>query len=170
VPDVRFLLVGDGPLRGALEARAGALGLAGALRFVGETDDAPGVLADADISVLTSIKEGCSNVVLESMAAGCPMVATAVGGNPELIEDGVTGYLVPAGDAEAVADRIVRLLTEPGLAARMGEAARAHVASEFSVERMVEKTVGLYAALLDERAPGLVAWAAATAAREGARP
>jgi glycosyltransferase involved in cell wall biosynthesis len=170
VPDARFLVIGDGPLRGALEARARSLGLGDAVRFVGETDDAPGALAGADVSVLTSIKEGCSNVVLESMAAGCPMVATAVGGNPELIEDGVTGYLVPAGDANAVADRIVRLLSEPGLAARMGEAARAHVVTEFSAERMVEKTVGVYTALLSERVPGLVEWATATAAREGARP
>ncbi len=170
-PGTRFLVVGDGPLRGALEERSGALGLSDAVRFVGETDDAPGVLAVADVSVLTSVKEGCSNVVLESMAAGCPMVATAVGGNPELIEDGVTGYLVPAGDVDAVADRIARILEDPALAARMGAAARAHVVAEFSVERMVEKTVALYTALLSERAPGLVEWAAATAAREqGAQP
>jgi glycosyltransferase involved in cell wall biosynthesis len=167
VPSARFLVVGGGPLRADLEARARELGLAGAVLFTGETNDVPEVLAGVTVSVLTSVKEGCSNTVLETMAAGRPMVATAVGGNPELIADGVTGFLVPAGDARAVADRVVRLLTDPDLAARMGAAAKARAYGEFSVDRMVERTVAVYREHLTARVPGLLEWAAATAAREG---
>jgi glycosyltransferase involved in cell wall biosynthesis len=168
VPAARFLVVGDGPLRGDLEARARELGLSDAVRFAGESDDVPGVLAGVSVSVLTSVKEGCSNIVLETMAAGRPMVATAVGGNPELIVDGVTGFLVPVGDARAVADRVVRLLSDTALAARMGEAARERAFGEFGVERMVERTVAVYREHLSARLPGLLEWVAATAAREDA--
>jgi len=168
VPDARFLVVGDGPLRGELEERASLLGLSDAVTFAGETHDTPAVLAAADVSVLTSVKEGCSNVVLESMAAACPIVATAVGGNPELIVEGVTGFLVPTGDAAAVADRVARILTDGALGRRMGEAARERAMSTFGVERMVARTVEIYTTLLAGRVPGLIQWVDATAAREEA--
>jgi len=168
MPSARFLIVGGGPLRSDLESHARELGLSDAVRFAGESDDVPGVLEGVSVSVLTSIKEGCSNIVLETMAAGRPMVATAVGGNPELIVDGVTGFLVPVGDARAVADRVVRLLSDPALAARMGAAARERAFGELGVERMVERTVAVYREHLSARVPGLLEWAAATAAREGA--
>ena len=167
MPNARFHIVGDGPLRGAILARVRELGLEGRVRLEGETDDIPGMLAGVDVSVLTSLKEGCSNAVLESMVAGKPVVATDVGGNRELIVDGVTGYLAPAGDARAVADRVLTLLSNPALAARMGTAARERATAEFSVEHMVAKTTALYERFLNERLPGLVAWVDACAARDG---
>jgi glycosyltransferase involved in cell wall biosynthesis len=134
--------------------------------FAGESDDVRSALGRADVSVLTSVKEGCSNVVLESMAAGLPVVATDVGGNAELIEEGVTGFLVPAGDAEAVARRVGELLEDPGRARRMGAAGSARVRSLFTVQRMVDDTVGFYEEMLAERLPGLLEWVDAAAARE----
>jgi len=169
VPDARIIAVGGGPLRERLVERADALGLRGEEIFVGETSDIAGVLASADVSVLTSLKEGCSNAILESMAAGRPVVVTDVGGNPELVEDGITGFVVPSGDAEAVARRVVDLLGDEELRAAMGKAGRKRAVEAFAVERMVEATVGFYAELLEERVPGLLRWVEATAARGGRR-
>jgi len=168
-PRTRFVAVGDGPLRARLASRAEALGMRGEEIFVGETPDTASFLATVDVSVLTSLKEGCSNAILESMAAGKPVVVTGVGGNPELVEDGVTGYVVPAGDSEAVARRVIDLLTDEDLRTTMGEAGRKKAVEGFTVERMVEETVGFYTQLLDERLPGLLRWIEASAGRIGPR-
>jgi glycosyltransferase involved in cell wall biosynthesis len=168
-PGTRFLAVGDGPLRAALVETANDLGMDGPAVFVGESSDTAGILAGVDVSVLTSVKEGCSNVILESMAAGRPVVVTDVGGNAELVEDGVTGYVVPAGDPEAVARRILDLLGDDDLREAMGRAGRQRVVEEFAVGLMVEKTVEFYLELLRERVPRLFERAGASDGLGGAR-
>ncbi len=165
-PDTRFLLVGDGPLRDSLAARVESMGLAGSVTLTGKTDDVGAILEASDVSVLTSVKEGCSNVILESMAAGKPVVATNVGGNSELVDDGVTGYLVPVGDADGIARRVLELLGDRDLGRRMGAAGRERILSRFTAQRMVDDTVGFYTELLNERIPGLIEWIDAAQARE----
>lgn len=143
-PAVRFVLIGDGPLRPGLEREAATLGLNGRLRFLGAVPDAATLLPYLDVFVLPSIWEGMSNALLEAMAAGKPVVATSVGGNPELITHEKTGLLVPPADAEALAAAILRLVRDPALARSMAEAARQRVASEFTLERMVRRLEQLY--------------------------
>ncbi len=168
VPEARFVVVGGGPLRGALERLARELGLEDRVEFRGETHDVAGALAEADVCVLTSLKEGCSNFVLESMLVGRPVVATDAGGNRELVDDGRTGYIVPVGDAPAVAARIVELLGDPSLARSMGDAGRESALRKFTVERMVDDTIALYEETLRRRLPGLIEWSHARAARSEA--
>lgn len=148
-PSARFLVVGDGPLRQPLEEKAKALGLNGTVRFLGSVPDASSsLLPHFDLFVLPSLKEGMSNSLLEAMAAGKPVVATEVGGNPELVIDGKTGFLVPAKDSEALARAILRLLADQELARSLGEAGRSRVESEFTLEKMVARLEGLYDSLL----------------------
>jgi glycosyltransferase involved in cell wall biosynthesis len=155
VPEARFLVVGDatkqvdGDYRKELERRADRLGLGARIRFTGLRHDVPDILAEVAVSVLPSLSEGLSNVLLESMAAGVPVVATTVGGNPEAIEDGVTGLLVPPRDPGALAQAICRLLDSPELASRFGQAGRERVIERFSLERMVQETESLYLDLLN---------------------
>ena len=165
-PEIRFRIVGEGALRDELADRVTSMGLAGVVELTGVRDDIGALLAEIDVSVLTSLKEGCSNVVLESMAAGCPLVVTDIGGNSELVEDGVTGYLVPPGDAEGIARRVLELLRDPGLRREMGEAGRARVRSRFTAGRMVDDTVAFYLSVLKERVPGLEEWVRCTVRRE----
>jgi glycosyltransferase involved in cell wall biosynthesis len=143
-PDVRFTVAGEGPLRGQLERRITQLGIGGRVHLLGRVADVPGYLSRLDVAVLCSLSEGMSNAVLEYMAAGKAVVATAVGANPELIEDGVTGLLVPPNDANALAGAVQRLVDEPGLRARLGAAARDHVRQHFSRERAVTRYQELY--------------------------
>jgi glycosyltransferase involved in cell wall biosynthesis len=150
-PGVRSLLVGDGPLRAAMETKAEALGLLENVIFTGTRRDIPEILALLNVFVLPSLWEGLPIALLEAMAAGLPVVATAVGGTPEVVIDGVTGFLVPPRDPEALADAILRLLRDPDLRQRMGEAGRARVTEHFSVEQMVRKTEALYEQLLAEK-------------------
>jgi glycosyltransferase involved in cell wall biosynthesis len=110
------------------------------------------VLRQFDVSVLTSKNnEGLPNAVLESMAAGCPVVATAVGGTPEVIEDGVTGFLVPPEDPTALTERVLFLLKEPSLARSMSRRGRQKIEREFTVERMVGEFQRLYQDLLHQK-------------------
>lgn len=151
IPAVWLLLVGDGELRGELESRAQTLGLSSVVTFTGIRDDVPDILAALDIFVLPSRWEGLPLVVLEAMAAGLPVVATAVGGTPEVVVDGVTGLLVPPRDPAALAQAITRLLRNPDLRRKMGRAGRERVTEHFSVEQMVRKTESLYEQLLVEK-------------------
>lgn len=160
-PNVSFLVVGGGSLKADLEREAKTLGLTDRMIFTGPRRDVPRLLAACDMSVLSSVKEGMSNTVMESMAAGRPMVATSVGGNPELIRDGETGFLVPTRDPQAIAEGLQRIIDDPALAKSMGLQAKARMAERFSVEAMVSETERLY----DE----LVAEAAARPARPGTR-
>lgn len=139
-----FLVVGGGSLLPELPRQAEALGLGGRVVFTGPRRDVARLLGAADVSVMCSRKEGMSNTVMESMAAGKPVVATPVGGNPELIDDGRTGLLVPVGDAAALADRVERLLADPALAKGMGLAARTRINELCSVGGMVTATTRLY--------------------------
>src|SRR5258705_3430452 len=113
---------------GELQQYAERCGVAESVIFTGLRRDVPAVLSSLDVSVMPSLNEALSNVVLESMAAGAPTVATRVGGTPEAIVDGVTGVLVPPADAVAIADAVVHLLSDARRAAHLGHAARARIA------------------------------------------
>ena len=147
-PAAKLVIVGDGPLRPSLEERARTLGLNGSVRFLGAIPDAARFLPRFDVFVLSSVLEGMSNALLEAMAAGRPAVATRVGGNTELVVDGETGFLVPPKDPQALADAVARLLRDPALARRFGEAARRRVESEFTLSTMVSRLEQLYDDLL----------------------
>ena len=146
-PDVHFVLVGDGPLRAEVEARVGALGLAGRVHLAGLRRDVPDLMHSFDVFVLSSLWEGLPRVLPQAMAAGLPIVATAVDGNAEAVTDGVTGFLTPPGDPGAMAAAVVRLLDAPNLAKKMGQAGQARV-EEFSARKMVGDIEVLYEALL----------------------
>lgn len=150
IPNAEFLLVGEGPLRGRFQALAGELGIEARVHFLGARNDTPAILSVLDVSVLCSTSEGMSNVILESMAAGKPVVATRVGGNPELVTEGVTGLLAPPADPDALADAILSLLRDPDAARAMGVAARERVVREFTVEAMVRKHERLYQRMMSE--------------------
>jgi glycosyltransferase involved in cell wall biosynthesis len=157
VPNVRFLVVGetspmDQGYLGDLQRYAERCGVAPYVSFTGLRTDVPAVLASLTVSVMPSLNEALSNVVLESMASGAPTVATAVGGTPEAVVDGVTGLLVPPAESSAIADAVVRLLTDAPLAQQLGRAGRAHIADHFSVRRMVRSTEDLYTELLERKA------------------
>ena len=152
-PDVRFLVVGetsppDPAYLEQLTAQARALGVERAVTFTGLRSDVPDILGAADVAVMPSLNEALSNVLLESMAAGAPVVATRVGGTPEALIDGDTGLLVPPGDTGAIVASVSRLLDDPALARRLGIAARRLIGEQFSVERMVTATEDLYSDLL----------------------
>lgn len=162
-PTARFLVVGEGrvmrdgvvvegPYQRELEAHAARLGLGERALFTGLRLDVPELLAEVAVSVLPCVRnEGLSNSVLESMAAGVPVVATTVGGNPEVIEDGNTGLLVPPRDAGALARAICAILEDGELAGRLRGTARQRVADRFSVEQMVRRTERLYLELLGKK-------------------
>jgi glycosyltransferase involved in cell wall biosynthesis len=159
VAGARFLVVGndrEGPAGYSLglEARARALGLSDRIVFAGLRIDVPRLLGAVDVSVQPSLSEGLSNVLLESMAAGIPVVATHAGGNGETVEDGVSGLLVPPRDASCLADAILRILDDGELAKRLGSAGRERVARRFSRERMVRETEALYLRFLGRSARG----------------
>ena len=156
VPNARFLIAGetspmDREYLGELQQYAERCGVAESVIFTGLRRDVPAVLSSLDVSVMPSLNEALSNVVLESMAAGAPTVATRVGGTPEAIVDGVTGVLVPPADSRALADAIVHLLHDTRLATHLGTAARAHIVDHFSVRRMVRSTEDLYMELLERK-------------------
>jgi glycosyltransferase involved in cell wall biosynthesis len=132
----------------ALAARAQALGLADHVRWLGLRDDVPALLAASDIGILPSHEEGFSNSVLEGMAAGLPMVVTAVGGNVEAVQDGVSGRLVPPRDPEALGAAILELAHDPAGRRRLGDAGRARVAALFGLEACVARYRQLYAWLV----------------------
>ena len=127
-----------------LRARAENAGVAHAFDFVGHCDDIPARLADADIFVHPSRFESFPNAVLEAMAAGLPIVASDVGGIPEVIEDGRTGFLVPPGEDETLASRVMHLMANPEEGARVGAAAREAVLASFSFDRMVARFDDIY--------------------------
>lgn len=147
---LRAVLPGrDQGARGRLEALVAELGLEDAVRLPGEREDVPAILQMADIVVHPSHQEGFSNAILEAMTAGRPVVATAVGGNPEAVVEGETGFLVPARDPEALAAAIGRLAEDRELRGRMGAAGRARIELEFSMDRMIERFVAWYEELAE---------------------
>jgi len=150
-PDARFEIVGQGTQRARLEARAADLGLGRAVVFRGAVADIPAFLARIDQLWLTSDWEGTPNVVLEAMAAGVPVVATRVGGTPEVVTHGVTGLLVEPGDAQAVADAALQVAGDRDLEARLATGARAEAEKRFCLSTMVSETLRIYARTLGER-------------------
>jgi glycosyltransferase involved in cell wall biosynthesis len=150
-PDAHFEIVGAGSEYERLVTRTAARGVSHAFTFSGHSEDVAGRLAAADLFVLPSRSEAFPNAVVEAMATGLPVVASDVGGIPELVRDGITGLLVPAGDSGQLADRICRLMADGSLAGSLGAAARADVEARYSFERMVSGFERIYLEQLVQR-------------------
>jgi glycosyltransferase involved in cell wall biosynthesis len=148
---VRLSVAGAGPDRGAVAAEVERLGVGGRVALLGERTDVADLLAGADVFALSSRSEAMPMSILEAMASGLPVVATDVGGIPELVVDGKTGYLVPPARPDLLARALDRLAGDPGLRSRMGAAARARARDEFSVEAFGRAHLELYRRLLAER-------------------
>lgn len=144
-------LIGDGPLRGQIESLAGELGVRDRIRFLGQRNDVAELLAQAQISLLISNWEGLPLSILEAMRAGLPVVASAVGGVGECIDEGETGHLVPQGGVELLRERIGRLLTQPELRVRLGTQGRQRFERDFTLDQMVNKTLAVYHEVLGAR-------------------
>lgn len=151
--NAHFVLVGDGPLRQEIEDLAARLGIKDRVRLLGDRDDAAQIVASFDLAVLASLQEGLPNAVMEAMAAGVPVVATAAGGTTELITDGETGYLVPPADAARLGERISYALSHEASSAAIGERGREFVLSRFGIEQMVESVEKLYDEVFAESGP-----------------
>jgi L-malate glycosyltransferase len=147
-PTTKFVFAGDGESRATFEQQVAALELQQSFVFLGRRDDIPDVLASCDIAVLPSKAEGLPNAVLEYMAAGLPTIASRVGGNAELVQDGVTGLLVPPQDSGALANALLRLLRDPQLLQLIASGGRRLATEGFSFERLVRETDALYTELL----------------------
>lgn len=150
--DATFEIAGSGSLGPRIERLAAQLGLSGRLRLCGPVADVPGFLAGLDQFWLTSDFEGTPNVVLEAMAAGVPVVATAVGGTPEILGQGALGRLVPPRDVDALVAASLELAADPGSARALAARARAAVSERFSISAMVAATEGVYRSVLRGRA------------------
>jgi glycosyltransferase involved in cell wall biosynthesis len=137
-------LIGDGPLLGEAESHAAALGISDRVRFWGSRKDVAERLAKSDAFLLLSDREGFPLSVLEAMRAGLPVIASAVGGIPEAVADGVTGFLVPPRDPETLRDRVERLLADPALRGRIGAAGRKRYEQEFTLSHSFSKTLQVY--------------------------
>ena len=153
-PDAVLWIAGEGPRREALLAQHAASGLGAHVRFLGPRQDAADLLAACDLYVLSSSREGLSVTLLEAMRASRACIATDIGGNAEAIEHGVTGSIVPGGDAGAMADAIVALLREPKRLAAYGAAGRARWHARFTAEGMVVRTEAVYREALAARTTG----------------
>jgi sugar transferase (PEP-CTERM/EpsH1 system associated) len=147
VRNLELVIAGEGPLRVTLERRIEKLELTGRVHLLGHRNDVPAVLREIDLFVLPSLAEGMSNTVLEAMATGLPVVATRTGGTPELVVHGVTGTLVPVGDAAALAAALEVYRREPHLRELHGKAGRQRAVEDFSVDRMVCAYRNLYLGL-----------------------
>src|SRR5262247_1183887 len=143
-PKAHFLLVGDGALRREIEEQAARVGVNDRVHLLGARHDAALIAAGFDVAVSASLSEGLPNAVMEAMAAGAPVVATAVGGTTELVIDDATGFLAPPADADALARRILDALQNPEWSARMAAQGRRRVLGLFSMRRMVESVEQLY--------------------------
>jgi len=145
-PHARLVIAGDGPEAGAVRAEAARLGVAGEVEFLGFRGDVPRVLAALDVFVLSTRTEGMGIAILEAMAAGVPVVASAVGGVPEVVEDGVTGRLFAAGEAAALRDAVVEILNDRALREGLIGRALVRVRERYSLDRMVGDYLRLYGA------------------------
>lgn len=150
-PTVEFVLVGDGPLRPELEGMAVQFGIKDKVRFMGERHDIPAMLASLDVSVLISSSESLSNAILESMAAGVPVVATNVGGNPELVKDGETGFLVPLGDQKKLVEALAHLVRNPVARSQYGGRGKEFARSNFHMDQVCLRFEQLYLTLSQQK-------------------
>jgi L-malate glycosyltransferase len=149
-PELEFILAGDGPLRPEFERVASDLGIRDRIRFLGDRRDISAILASIDVSVLPSASESLSNSIIESMAAGVPVVATRVGGNPELITEG-RGILVPPGDEQCLSAAIERLLQDAPMRTALGRNAKRFAKSNFTISKMTQHYEALYTDLLTKK-------------------
>jgi glycosyltransferase involved in cell wall biosynthesis len=147
-------IVGEGPLRERLEQQVAAAGLIGRVFFAGFRPDAPDLMRAFDVFVLPSLWEGFGLVLLEAMAAARPIVASRVSAIPEVVEDGVSGLLVPPGDARALAEAVLTLRNDATRRARLGTAGAERLRREFTLERVVERTTEVYRAVLGKKDSG----------------
>ncbi len=153
VPDAAFIIAGEGELKEAMQELARSLGIADRTFFIGRCQDVGSVLSISDVCVLSSSSEGFSNAILEYMAAARPVVATDVGGAREAVVHGETGYLVPVGDHEQMAEHIISLLSDPESARSMGESGRRRVNEKFSSLKQLQNVESLYTELLTSSVP-----------------
>ena len=152
VPSIAFIFVGrDGGIKKDLENMLREYQLEDTIFFTNDRTDIPRLMQGFDIAALASHEEGFSNVILEAMATGLPMVATNVGGNPEAVVDGETGYIVPPRNPEALAETLLRLIENPGLRTQMGENGRQRVAEHFSIQRLIKDMQAFYLSLRDKK-------------------
>jgi glycosyltransferase involved in cell wall biosynthesis len=156
-PAVQFVLVGDGPMRPEIEAMIASLGLSRHVFLLGRREDVSGILASVDVYVHPSFQEGFSYAILEAMAAGKPVIAAAVGGNPEAVVHGETGFLVPPGNTHQLAEAILWLVNRPTEAFQLGAAGRRRVAERFEISAMVREYESLYERLVAAKRPDAVA-------------
>jgi glycosyltransferase involved in cell wall biosynthesis len=156
-PHTRVLFAGEGESEAELKAQVQDMGLAACVQFLGYRDDIGDVLRACDVLVHPATMEGFANVAMQAMAAGLPVVSSAVGGMPESVRDGVTGLLVPPQDPAALAAAIVKLLDDASLRERLGRQGREIVQREFTTDVMVEGNLAVYRALLGSAAPGAAA-------------
>lgn len=148
IPDAHLVIAGDGALRPVLEEQSRTLGVCERVHFLGYRADVPAILKALDVFVLSSNEEGLGTSVLDAMACGAPVVATAAGGIPEMVTNEVTGLLVPVAQADALAAAMIRVLSEDALARRIAENARMMVAERFSADAMVEGNLAVYEEVL----------------------
>jgi L-malate glycosyltransferase len=155
LPRVQFLIAGSDlsqpGYRLQLERFAADLNLSRSVHFLGERSDVLDILSESDLFVLPSLSEGLSNVLLEAMIANLPVVATDIGGNPEVVEHGKTGLLIPPKNVDELLAAIIQILQNPDMGCRFGDAGRTRVVTEFSLENMIQQTQDLYLSLLEKR-------------------
>jgi glycosyltransferase involved in cell wall biosynthesis len=156
-PSFRLVIAGEGPCKARLESFAGELALREHVRFLGSVSDVPALLSTAGAFVLSSLSEGLPVTVLEAMATGLPVIATAVGGTPEAVEHGVTGLLAASGDDAALASALERVMSHPGMAREMGTAGRRRVEARFSSSVMVRQYEALYREVAPRELKGMAA-------------
>jgi glycosyltransferase involved in cell wall biosynthesis len=137
-------IAGDGACAEELRRLVKELGISDVVRLLGEVQDVPGLLARGSVFALSSLTEGISLTIMEAMASGLPVVATRVGGNPEVVKDGETGLLVPVGDADALAAALLKLWRDSALRHEMGAAGRARIEEHFDVRKMVAAYEEIY--------------------------
>jgi len=147
-PNTKFILVGDGPLKNILQKKAETLGISNSVIFLGQRNDIPRILSIFDLFVLPSVTEGISIALLEAMATELPVVATCVGGNPEVVLDNKTGLLIPPKDPDKLAKAIISLLGDKDKRLTMGKEGRKRVEKRFSIQTMVKQYGELYRSLL----------------------
>ncbi|NOZ63406.1 MAG: glycosyltransferase family 4 protein [Caldiserica bacterium] len=154
-PEAYFVLQGEGPLKKELMEKAKSLSLSSCCMFLSSATPVQKVFSSLDVFVLPSLNEGMGRVLVEAMATGLPIVASRVGGVPELVRNGINGYLVPPGDEDALAASITSLLKEPALASRMGEKGK-EMSKKFSAQRMLAQIESLYKELWEVKVNGRI--------------
>jgi glycosyltransferase involved in cell wall biosynthesis len=143
-PQARFLFVGDGPGRDRVEQEIKNAQLEAQILMTGYREDIPAILSFTDLGIISSVAEGIPQFLFQIMAMGKPVIATAVGGIPEIVTSGVNGVLIPPEDPAALAKALVQVLGDPGSARRLGEEGRRLVEQEYTVEKMAEKVYRVY--------------------------